>query len=135
MAGILAVRAIHCSPMATFRTSVRRLAPVIVIVGIAALVACGGDDADSGPGDTPTLTVTNETPCIVHVRFDNGYPKFRVLPGGTHEFTDPALTDYSYIKVESTQAIFHTYDMEPVRADGYRLVVRPGYEDDPCVEQ
>ena len=112
--------------------SLRWLLPAIILL---ALVACGGrDGAQDQSVETPTLTVVNETPCIVHVRFDNGPPKFRVTPGATHQFTDQALADYRYIKVESTQAIFHTYDMERVRADGYRLVVRPAYEDDPCVE-
>jgi hypothetical protein len=109
---------------------------VFLVVLLLTLAACGdgGDPAPPEETAVPTLVITNETPCVVHVRFDNGPPLFRVFPGTMYEHSDAALTGYEWIKVESTQAIFHTYSMEPVRADGYRLVVRPAYQDDPCVE-
>jgi hypothetical protein len=105
----------------------------------AALViaaACGGGKNDSPtPAPAPVLRVTNDTPCILHVRFDNGYPFGRVPPGTTAEFTDEKLPTYRYIKAESTQAIFRTYSMEQVRADGYTLTVKPAIDDHPCVEK
>ena len=113
---------------------VRPWLALITAVALAASACAGDDDPGDQPAETPTLSITNETPCVVHVRFDNGPPLFRVSPGATHEYSDAALSRYRWIKVESTQAIFHTYDMAPVRADGYRLVVKPAYQDDPCVE-
>ena len=116
--------------------SIRLIALCAALALVLVGSACGGESADrpDTPTVTPTLVITNETPCVIHVRFDNGPPLFRVSPGATYEHTDSALHDYRYAKVESTQAIFHTYDMEPVRADGYKLVVKPAYQDDPCVE-
>jgi hypothetical protein len=118
-------------------SSLRIAASIVLAVALAtAVLACGGDDSSDAPTQaaSPTLVVTNETPCVVHVRFDNGPPLFRVFPGTTYEHTDAGLHQYRYVKVESTRAIFHTYDMGPVRDDGYRLVVKPAYQDDPCVE-
>jgi len=108
-----------------------------------ALAACGGSSArptpTAAPSDTPTappvITVTNATPCVVHVRFDNGPPVMRILPGASADLGDPRLTEYRYVKVESTMAIFRTYDMASVRDNGYRLTVRPSFDDRPCVEQ
>lgn len=82
-----------------------------------------------------TLTVENQTPCIIHVRFDNGFDSGRVPPGETKQFADPRLPEYRFLQVESTMAIFHTYDMTPIREAGYSLTVLPSTDDDPCVEQ
>ncbi len=109
--------------------------PVAVLVAAVLLVmaACGGGKK-AAPAAT-VLRVTNETPCILHVRFDNGYPIGRVQPGATAEFTDEKLPTYRYIKAESTQAIFRTYNMEQVRQDGYTLTIKPAIDDHPCVEK
>ena len=98
---------------------------------LLAAAACGGSEKQAAP----VLRVTNDTPCILHVRFDNGYPIGRVQPGTTAEFTDEKLPTYRYIKAESTQAIFRTFSMEQVRADGYTLTVKPAVDDHPCVEE
>jgi len=112
---------------------------VAAVLVPAALAACGGSSARPTPTDTPVappvITVTNATPCVVHVRFDNGPPVMRILPGATADLEDARLPEYRYVKVESTMAIFRTYDMAGVRANGYRLTVRPSFDDDPCVEE
>jgi hypothetical protein len=116
---------------------------VAAVLVPAALAACGGSSArptpTAAPTDTPVappvITVTNATPCVVHVRFDNGPPVMRILPGATADLEDARLPEYRYVKVESTMAIFRTYDMANVRANGYRLTVRPSFDDDPCVEE
>ncbi|MBI5285745.1 MAG: hypothetical protein HY874_11705 [Chloroflexi bacterium] len=106
-------------------------------VALGASVACGGDARPAATA-TPTadvLRITNETPCVLHIRFDNGAPFGRALPGVTTEFTVEGLAAYRFVKAESTMAIFRTYNMEQVRQDGYTLVVRPALDDHPCVEQ
>ena len=122
----------------TSRESLHRYALVAVLACAAALagLACGRGASKPPPTAAPLiLTVRNETPCIIHVRFDNGFDSTRVSPGATAEIADPRLAEYSYIQVESTMAIFHTYGMAKARADGYTLTVRPAMDDHPCVEQ
>ncbi len=110
--------------------------PIVASALILIASACGGGASKPTPTTAPSvLTVHNETPCIIHVRFDNGPDAGRVAPGTTNEFGDPRLADYSYVNIESTMAIFHTYDLRTIRQDGYVLTVRPAMDDHPCVEQ
>lgn len=106
-----------------------------MLTGIALLFAACGDDGV--PGDStagaPTITVVNETPCVINVRFDNGYPRMRVAPNATETLTDPELAAYRYMKAESTMAIFRTFTMDQVRADGWTATIRPAIDDRPCV--
>ena len=122
----------------TSRESLHRYALAAVLACAAALggLACGRGASKPPPTAAPLiLTVRNETPCIIHVRFDNGFDSTRVSPGATAEIADPRLAEYSYIQVESTMALFHTYGMAKARADGYTVTVRPAMDDHPCVEQ
>ena len=106
-------------------------------IALGASVACGGDaqPAATATPATGVLRITNETPCVLHIRFDNGAPIGRAHPGVTTEFTVEDLAAYRFVKAESTMAIFRTYNMEQVRQDGYTLVVKPALDDHPCVEQ
>lgn len=107
---------------------------MLVLTLSGAVAACGGGDNSTGGGDK-RLTVTNETPCVIHVRFDNGLGVLRLLPGETSEYADERLDEYEFMQVESTMAIFRNFDMEPIRAAGYTLTVRPALEDNACVEE
>ena len=112
---------------------------LIPAVAALALVACGGGDSDavdstSAP-ESSALTVVNETPCVIHVRFDNGVGVMRVLPGESGDFDDGKLDDYRWLQIESTHSIFRNYPMDEIRADGYRLTVRPSLGDNDCVEE
>jgi hypothetical protein len=78
--------------------------------------------------------MVNETPCVLHFRFDNGFPKGRVQPGSTQVYDDPSVAAARYVKFESTRAVFRTFAMADIRADGNRIVVRTAVEDHPCVE-
>ncbi|MBI2723533.1 MAG: hypothetical protein HYX50_00580 [Chloroflexi bacterium] len=105
-------------------------------MALVAFVAAACSGRVSGPTPVPpTLRVTNQTPCILHIRFDNGPPIGRAAPGVTTEFTDAGLPTYEYLKAESTQAIFRTYPMDPIRAANYALTIIPAIDDKPCVEQ
>lgn len=107
-----------------------------MVIAAAASAACGND----GGGTTPTavasskITMVNETPCVLHFRFDNGIPKGRVQPGTTEVYDDPLVAVSRFVKFESTRAIFRTFDLAAVRADGDRIVVRTAVEDGACVE-
>lgn len=98
--------------------------------------ACGGDSdsADPTPAVSTEITMVNATPCILHFRFDNGQPLGRISPGAEVTYTDAAVAAARYVKFESTRAIFRTYAMDAIRADGDRIVVRPAVDDNPCVE-
>ena len=107
-----------------------------MVIAAAASAACGND----GGGTTPTavasskIAMVNETPCVLHFRFDNGIPKGRVQPGTTQVYDDPLVAAARFVKFESTRAVFRTFDMEAIRADGDRIVVRTAVEDGTCVE-
>ena len=104
---------------------------------LAALIAACGDD-DGGGSQTPAastqIIMVNETPCVLHFRFDNGFPVGRIQPGDTETYDDPAVAAARFVKFESTMAIFRTYDLAAIRAAGDRIVVRPAADDRPCVE-
>jgi hypothetical protein len=108
----------------------------LITAALLALMAsaCGGDDADPV---TATLTVHNETACILHLRFDNGAPKARIQSGTSAEFTGADVAAASYVKLESTMAIFRTFAMADARVDEgrYEITVRPAADDRPCVER
>lgn len=117
-----------------------RFTPLLIpAVAALALIACGGDDTDavdSTPApESSALTVINETPCVIRVRFDNGLGVMRVLPGESGDFDDGKLDDYRWMQVESTHSIFRNYPMDKIRADGNRLTVRPSLGDNDCVEE
>lgn len=106
-----------------------------MLLGIALLAAsCRGDARPAATATPPTLTVVNETPCVIHVRFDNGSPMMRVAPHATRTLTDPALATFKYLKAESTMAIFRTFAMDEVRAEGWTATIRPAADDRPCVQ-
>ena len=109
--------------------------PAVLLLA-ALIAACGGDD--DGGSETPVassqIVMVNETPCVLHFRFDNGFPVGRVQPGDTQTYDDPAVATARFVKFESTMAIFRTYDMAAIRADGDRIVVRPAADDRACVE-
>lgn len=98
------------------------------------VAAACGDDGDGTPAPATEITMVNETPCVLHFRFDNGMPRGRIQPGETLAYEDPIVAEARFVKFESTQAIFRTYDMTPIREDGDRIVVGPAADDRPCVE-
>lgn len=107
------------------------------MLGIGALVACGGgsDDNTSGtPEASSQIIMVNETPCVLHFRFDNGPPKGRVQPGTSLTYDDPIVAASRFVKFESTRAIFRTFDMAAIREDGNQITVRPAADDNPCAE-
>lgn len=85
-------------------------------------------------GDPPTLTIRNETDCILRFRFDNGVMRGAVNPQSSVEYTDARIEEYSYLKAESTMAIFRTFDMAAIREAGWTVTVRPAVEDGACVD-
>lgn len=107
-----------------------------MLLAAAALLACGGDvgSADETPTPSALIVMVNETPCVLHFRFDNGAPRGRIPAGETLTFEDPEVATARFVKFESTRAIFRTYDMAAVRADGDRIVVGPAADDRPCFE-
>ena len=120
--------------MRAFVHPARATAAIIAAITLTLIVSACGDD-DKAP--TATLTVHNETACILHLRFDNGAPKARIQPGASAEFTGDDVAAASYAKLESTMAIFRTYAMADARLDEgrFEITVRPAADDGPCVEQ
>ncbi len=103
-------------------------------IALLLLAACATHTKPT-PTPTPMLHIINATPCVLHFRFDNGAPKGRVQPGKTVDYTDARINDYQTMQIESTMAIFRTYDLATARAAGYTVTVKPSFEDHPCVEQ
>jgi hypothetical protein len=99
------------------------------------IAACGGGSSPQPTPAPPTLRITNSTPCVIHLRFDNGSDVMRILAGTTRELTDAKLAGYRYAQVESTMAIFRTYNMQNVRTSGYTIEVKPAIGDHDCVEE
>jgi hypothetical protein len=105
------------------------------LAGVLMLVACGsGARPASTEAPVTAVTIDNQTPCVLHIRFDNGAPRARVLPGERQVYSDEHLPAYGFMQVESTMAIFRTYPMDAIRDRGNVLVVRPVADDHPCYE-
>ena len=96
--------------------------------------ACGGGSGGKATPTPPVLRVTNHTQCVIHIRFDNTVELGAAPPGVTTEFRDVQLDGYRYMQAESTKAIFRTFDLAQVRADGYAVTIAPAIDDHPCVD-
>ncbi len=108
----------------------------MIVLAVAAF-ACGSGQSGTQTPPLPTaVTVENQTPCVLHIRFDNSNPPIaRIKPGERQEIVDSNLASYGYMKAESTMAIFRTYPMDAVRANGSLVVIKPDLGDHPCFEQ
>ncbi|HEY8172168.1 MAG TPA: hypothetical protein VIH21_03705 [Dehalococcoidia bacterium] len=103
----------------------------ITVAALFALAAACRGESDEPPR---TLTIHNETDCVVRIRFDNGVNVGLVNPRASAEYRDERLDEYRYLKLESTMAIFRTFDMAEIRDAGWSVTVRPAVEDGDCVD-
>lgn len=113
-----------------------RFLPLTALLAIVIAACGGGNNTPATPTAPTSVTIDNQTPCVVYVRFENtGQPVARIKPGERQEITDEKMPSYSYLKVESTMAIFRTYPMSAVRDNGSLVVIKPAIDDHPCFEQ